>query len=174
MSKVIISDASTLILLQKIDLLERLAKNFEFIIPEEIYKETVIKGKIKKSSDSYQIENKIKDNLIKIKKIKNRNNVNKIINEFGTAEGEAEAIVLFLELKADILATDDHKSINVCKAYKIPFMTALTFVVDACIKKFITTNEAKKMIEELSVYGRYKDELIYKALSYLEAEKWQN
>jgi len=171
MSKVIISDASTLILLQKIDLLERLAKNFEFIIPEEIYKETVIKGKIKKSSDSYQIENKIKDNLIKIKKIKNRNNVNKIINEFGTAEGEAEAIVLFLELKADILATDDHKSINVCKAYKIPFMTALTFVVDACIKKFITTNEAKKMIEELSVYGRYKDELIYKALSYLEAEK---
>ena len=109
MNKIIISDASTLILLQKIDLLGKLTKNFEFIIPEEVYREAVIIGKEKKFSDSYQIENVIKQNLIKVKKIKNIGSVNKIINEFGTAEGETEAIVLFLELKADILATDDHK-----------------------------------------------------------------
>lgn len=171
MDKIVVSDASTLILLQKIDLLDMLVKNFDFIIPEEIYKEAVLKGKDKKFSDSYQIEDKTNKNLIRIKKVKDRNKINKIMNEFGTAEGETEAIVLFLELKADILATDDHKSINVCKAHKIPFMTALTFVVDACIKKSITTNEAKKMIEKLRLYGRYKDELIYKALSYVEAEK---
>ena len=171
MNKIIISDASTLILLQKIDLLGKLTKNFEFIIPEEVYREAVIIGKEKKFSDSYQIENIIKQNLIKVKKIKNIGSVNKIINEFGTAEGETEAIVLFLELKADILATDDHKSINVCKAYKIPFMTALTFVLDSHIRKFVTNNGAKKMIEDLSVYGRYKDELIYQALRYLEDKK---
>ena len=78
---------------------------------------------------------------------------------------------LNLELKANILATDDHKSINVCKAYKIPFMTALTFVLDSHIRKFVTNNGAKKMIEDLSVYGRYKDELIYQALRYLEDKK---
>ena len=171
MSKIIVSDASTLILLQKISLLDKLVKNFEIIIPEEVYKETVLNGKEKKISDAYQIENKIKENLIKVKKIKNKDSVNKIMNEFGTAEGETESIILFLELKADIFATDDHKSINVCKAYKIPFMTALTFVVDGCIKKSIANNEAKKMIGELSMYGRYKDELIYKALSYLEDKK---
>ena len=171
MNKIIVSDASTLILLQKISLLGNLAKNFEFIIPEEVYKEAVIKGKEKKFSDSYQIENKIKENLIKVKKIKDKNRINEIINEFGTAEGETEAIILFLELKADVLATDDHKSINVCKVYNIPFMTALTFVLNSRIGKFVTNNEAKKMIQNLSVYGRYKDELIYKALSYLEDKK---
>ncbi len=171
MSKIIVSDASTLILLQKISLLDKLAENFEFIIPEEVYKETVINGKAKKFSDAYQIENKIKENLMKVKKIKDKNRVNKIINEFGTAEGESESIILFLELKADILATDDHKSINVCRAYNIPFITALAFVLYSHIRKFVANNEAKKMIEELSIYGRYKDELIYKALSYLEAKK---
>ena len=171
MDQIIVSDSSTLILLQKISLLDKLVRNFEFIIPEEVYKETVIKGKEKKFSDSYQIENKIKENLIKVKKIRDRGSVNKIMNEFGTAEGETEAIALFLEFKADILATDDHKSINVCKAYKIPFMTALTFVVDARARRSINAAEAKNMIEELSAHGRYKDELIYNALKYLEAEK---
>lgn len=171
MDKIIVSDASTLILLQKIDLLDMLVKNFDFIIPQEVYKEAVLKGKDKKFSDSYQIENKIDKNLIKIKKIKDRNKINKIISEFGTAEGETEAIVLFLELKGDILATDDHKPINVCKAYKIPFMTALTFVVDSYIKKSVTIDDARKMIEKLRLYGRYKDELIHKALSYVEDEK---
>ena len=171
MNSIIVSDASTLILLQKIELLGILVKNFEFMIPEEVYRETVLKGKAKKFSDSYQIENKIKNSLIKIKKIKDKNKFNEIINEFGTAEGETEAIVLFLELKADILASDDHKSINICKLYKIPFMTALTFVVDSFNRKIISKDEGKKMIENLGVYGRYKDELIYKALSCLEGKK---
>ena len=171
MVKIIISDASTLILLQKIELLDKLVKNFEFIIPEEVYNESVIRGKEKKFSDSYQIQDKIEKSLIKIKKIKDRHKADRIINDFGIAEGETEAIVLFLELKADILATDDHKSINVCKAYKIPFMTALTLVLDSYIGKYVTKNDAKKMIEGLGIFGRYKDELIYKALSYLEAGK---
>ena len=50
-------------------------------------------------------------------------------------------------------------------------MTALTFVLDSHIRKFVTNNGAKKMIEDLSVYGRYKDELIYQALRYLEDKK---
>ncbi len=165
------SDASTLILLQKIDLLDKLVKNFKIIISEGIYEEAVLKGKARKFSDSYQIENKINENLIKIVKIKGKNKAHEMINEFGIGEGEAEAIVLFLQEKADILATDDHRSINVCKVYKIPFMTALTFVLDSCKRKILRKNEAKEMVENLGVYGRYKDELIDKTLSYLEVEK---
>ena len=142
-------------------------KNFRFIIPQEVYNEAVIKGKKVKSKDSYLIENKINKNIIKVKKVKDKKRVNKIINEFGLAKGETEAIVLFLEERADILAIDDHKAINVCKIYKIPFMTALTFVINAFNTKLIMENEAKEMIQDLGVYGRYKDELIYKALSYI-------
>lgn len=171
MNKLIVADASSLILLQKISLLDRLVINFEFILPEEVYKEAVIKGKAKKFSDSYQIEDKISKNLMKVKKIKDKTKVNQIINEFGLAKGETEAIALFLQEKADVLAIDDHKPINVCKAYRIPFITTLSLVLDAYYRRIITKSEAKKMIEDLDVYGRYKDELIYKALNYLEAKK---
>ncbi len=165
MYKLVVSDASTLILLQKITLLDKAVNNFNFIIPQEVYNEAVIKGKEIKSKDSYLIENKINDVLIKIKKINDEIKVKNIINEFGLALGETEAIVLYLQEKADILATDDHKAINLCKIYKIPFMTALTLVIAAFDMELISKNEAKDMVKNLDIYGRYKDELVYKALS---------
>jgi len=164
---VIISDASSLVLLQKIGLLEILIKKFEVSIPAEVYKEAVVRGKEKKSSDAYLIEEKIRNNFIKIKSVKGSDKVTKVIEEFGLGGGEAEAIILFLEQKADVLATDDHKAINACKIFEIPFITALTFILNAFEDKLIEKNKAKKMIEELGIYGRYKDELIYKALKYL-------
>ncbi len=167
MKKIIVSDASTLILLQKIVLLDRLVKNFKFIISQEIYNESVLEGKKVKSKDSYLIEDKINKKMINIKKIKEEKKVNEIIDEFGLEKGEAEAITLFLQENADILAIDDHKAINICKIYKIPFMTALTFVITAFDAKLVMKNEAKQMIRELSIYGRYKNELIYEALNYL-------
>ena len=167
MGNFVISDASTLILLQKITLLDKLVKNFKFIIPQEVYNEAVIKGKKIKSKDAYLLENKINNNLITIKKIKDKKKVDYTMQEFGLGEGESEAIVLFLQENADILATDDHKAINLCKIYKIQFMTALTFVISASDIKIITKGEAKEMIIDLGVYGRYKDELIYKALNYI-------
>ena len=167
LNKIIISDASTLILLQKIILLDKLVKNFNFIIPQEVYNEAIIKGKKIKSKDSYLIENKINEDAIKVERIKNKKRFNQIIGEFGLAKGETEAIVLFLEKNGDLLAIDDHKSINVCKIYKIPFMTALTFVLNACDAKLIKKNEAEEMIKNLSIYGRYKDELINKAMNYI-------
>lgn len=171
MSKVIVSDASTLVLLQKVALLDKLIKNFEFIIPQEVYKEAVIKGKNIKSKDSYLIEDKINKNTIKVKEVKDKKRISEIIKEFGLGEGETEAIVLFLQENADFLATDDHKAINVCKIYRIPFMTALTFVIKAFEIKIINKSETKDMVKNLSIYGRYKDELTYKALNYLGDEK---
>ena len=171
MHKIVVSDASTLILLEKITLLDKLLKNFSFIISSEVYNEAIIKGKKVKSEDSYSIENKINKNLIQVKEIKNKKRLNEIIKEFGLGEGEAEAIILFLQENADFLATDDHKAINACKIHKIPFMTALAFVIECFDIKLIAGNEAKEMIRDLSIYGRYKDELIYKALNIIGEKK---
>ena len=146
-------------------MLDRLLKNFKCIIPQEVYNEAVIKGIKIKSKDAYLLETNINNNLIKIKKIKDEKRINDIIKEFGLGRGESEAIALFLQENADILAADDHKAINVCKIYRIPFMTALTFVVSASDIKLIAKDEAKEMIKDLGVYGRYKYELIYKALN---------
>lgn len=171
LEKIVVSDASTLILLQKIMLLDKLVKNFSFIIPNEVYDEAVAKGKKIESKDAYLIESKVNKSLINVKKIKDKKKFNHIIKEFGLGKGEAEAVVLFLQERADVLAVDDHKAINVCRIYQIPFMTALTFAVSSYNNNTLNRDESKKMIERLGIYGRYKDEMIYRALSYLEAKK---
>jgi len=172
MTKKIISDASTLILLEKVGLLDNLAKNINFIIPWEVYKEAVVEGKLRQYADAHKIDRKISKNLIKISEIKDYKKSNEIIKEFGIGKGETEAIILFFEEKADLLAVDDHKPINVCKVYNIPFMTALNLVLKSYRTKIIDFKEAEEMIKNLGIYGRYKDELIYRALKLLEAKKW--
>jgi predicted nucleic acid-binding protein len=163
LDKIIISDASTLILLQKIALLDKLLKNMRFIIPSEVYQEAVTKGKAKKFSDSYRIDEHVKTRKIVVKELKNSNTAASIREEFGLGEGEAQAIALFLQENGNMLAVDDHKAVNVCKIYNIPFMTALTFVVFAHNKKVVNKEVAKDMIDNLSVFGRYKNELIHDA-----------
>ena len=167
MGRIVVADSSTLILLEKVLLLDKLVKKYNFVIPEEVHNEAVIKGKSIKSKDAYSIESKISKNTIKVEKVKDIATLNKLIGEFDLAQGEAEAIALHLEKKANILAVDDHKAINVCKIYKIPFMTALTFVVKAFKAKQIARIDAKEMIKNLEIYGRYKGDLVYKALEHV-------
>ena len=171
MTLVIISDTSSLVLLEKIKLLECLIKKTQFIIPQEVYNEAVTNGIKKKALDAYKIERKVKEGVIKIKKVKEVNKIQDIIENFGVGIGEAAAIQLFTEHQADVLATDDHKSMNVCRIYEIPFMTSLTFILNSVNNKVIKEQDAEEMIRQLSVYGRYKDELINEALKRLKGEK---
>lgn len=170
MISIIISDASSLILLEKIRLLDLLIKKFDFIIPKEVYKEAVIKGIERKLANAYRIDKKIKEGIIKIRNVKDNKKREEIIENFRVGNGEGAAVALFLEQKADMLATDDRKAINVCKVYDIPFMTSLTFVLNAFNNKLIKKQNAKNMIRQLDIYGRYKDELIYSALNKLKGD----
>ncbi|MFH1510668.1 MAG: hypothetical protein ABIF10_03170 [Candidatus Woesearchaeota archaeon] len=75
-----------------------------------------------------------------------------------------------LEERADVLAVDDHKAINMCKIYSIPFMTALTFVIFAHNRKLANKTQAREMIDNLSVFGRYKSESIHDAYKLAKSE----
>src|SRR3989338_7762887 len=170
MKKIIVSDSSTLILVQKIGLLGKLARRFKFMMPEKVYQEVVVEGKHRKTSDAYHLEEEIRKKRLIVAKVNDKAKAENIANEFGIGPGEAEALALFFQVYASIVATDDHKAINACKAFKVPFITALTFVVEAHHNRIIVGETAKEMITLLGVYGRYKDELLIKALSIVEGK----
>ena len=102
----IVKDAMVLIHLAKITLLEKSCEYFrEVIMPLMVYDE-IIKGKDKGYGDVIIIENLIKMNKIKINKIKDETLMQKA-REFNIYRGEAEALALYWQENADILATDD-------------------------------------------------------------------
>lgn len=168
---IIVSDASSLILLEKIKLLIKLIENkVNLIMPAEVYKEAVEKGKERKYADAFTIEEKINKELLKVKKIKNQMAVNKIMMDFGIEKGEAESIVLFKEIEADILATDDGLAINACKALEIPTSGCPAFVTESYHKKIINKQEALDMIKILGKVGRYSNDIIFQTIRNVEVK----
>jgi predicted nucleic acid-binding protein len=171
LNKIIVSDASTLVLLEKIDLLKRVIVKDKILIPEKVYEEVVKKGIEKNAPDAYNIKVYIERKKIEIRNIKNKEKVEKLLKEFNLGQGETEAVVLYLEQKADLLASDDHKAINLCKIYKIPFATAIAITLKYVKEKEIAYEEGRNMIMKLGKYGRYKTEIIAEALNLIGDKK---
>jgi len=150
-------DASTLILLAKIDLLRLVTENFDCVITEEVRKESAQK---KKSFDANMIVQLIKEKKLKIVKVKIKKELE---YEFRLGRGEVSTINLALKKKL-VVATDDKLAIKVCRIFDIKFVTAIDFVTGAFEKRIISKEEAKSKINKLDEYGRYDTKVIKMAL----------
>ena len=101
----IVKDSMIIIHLAKMDLLEKCCKFFrDVIIPKEVYEEIMI---CKKENIEVQIiEELVNENKIIVKRIKDSNLLKKA-HQFNIQRGEAEAVALYWQEKAEYLASDD-------------------------------------------------------------------
>lgn len=96
-----------LIHLAKISVLENSCEFFEeVIIPRKIWKETVEIGREKKYPDAALIDEMIKKDKIDVVDVEEKEFIDRA-KKFNIQGGEAEAVALYWEKEADILATDD-------------------------------------------------------------------
>ncbi|MBI4176675.1 MAG: hypothetical protein HY518_05695 [Candidatus Aenigmarchaeota archaeon] len=102
----IVKDSMVLIHLAKTSLLKSSCSCFgNVIIPEEVFRETVEEGMSRGYGDAMTISNLIKEKAIAVKKAKDA--FVRKANQFNIQRGEAEAVALYWQEKADMLATDD-------------------------------------------------------------------
>lgn len=142
----IVFDASTLILLAKIDLLQIVLCQYKGVIPELVKEEIAYKNTMDTKLIVQQIREK---NLIVIKNPV-QEKMKLILKDFPFGKGEAAAFLIAKE-KDDILATDDGLAIKVCKIFGVGFVTAIHFLIKAHLDKSI----ALVKLELLKKYGRY-------------------
>ena len=149
----IVLDASTLILLAKIEILETFALNFpeKLIIPSGVKKEACRK----EAEETPLIENLLRKNTIRVLKVKDSKIVKRLMKDFHINGGEAEAVSLALQEKALIVATDDRNAIRACKMLKIDFTTAIAILIRTFEKKLIDKDEAVIKLQKLEVIARY-------------------
>ena len=158
----IVFDSSTLILLAKAELLDAFIDDYKkvVIVPQEVNEECCSR---KDSFDALLIRKRIEEKKIKTAKIHNVELGKRFMKDFSIDRGEAEALVLFLEKKALLLAVDDKNAIKACKILKIPFASALTILVRLVARGIIESDDARKKIDIFAKYGRYKDTMIKEA-----------
>ncbi|HLC85734.1 MAG TPA: hypothetical protein VJG30_00385 [Candidatus Nanoarchaeia archaeon] len=155
----IIIDSSTLILLSKIGVLDTVINNskMKIVLTEWIVKELTAK----KTNDAVLIEERIKNEKLKVEKIKSTL-TNGLIKDFNIGKGEAEILAFVLENKLPVI-TDDKKAINICRIFNLEFTTAISIVVSLYNKKIINQELFSVYLKKLEKYGRYNDEIINKA-----------
>jgi len=162
----IVFDASTLILLAKIELLDVFVSSFSggILIPEIIRDEVCIKGR----EETPLFTRLIEDKKIHVLKVKADKAIRKIMDDFHVAEGEAAAIILALDKKASLVATDDRNAIRACKALKLDFTTAAAVLIRAFEKNLIDKTEALSKIQKLESVARYNRAIIEEAKKLIE------
>lgn len=154
----LIFDASTFILLSKIDLLEIFISNFDrrILIPEMIRTEVCIEGQ----DETPLLVRLIKEKKISVLKVKSNRLTRKFMEDFNIDMGEAEVLALALEEKASIVATDDRNAIRACKVLKIDFITAISVLIRTLEKKLIDKEEAIIKLKKLGSVARYNQAII--------------
>lgn len=162
-------DASTLILIAKVEVLDVFLDDVKVkvVIPAEVEKECCA---VKKSFDALMIQKAVQESKIKVMEVKNKKLVAKLRGDFGLGRGEAEAIALALEERAQILGIDDKNGINACKLLSIPFTTAIGILIRLREKRVLTADEALTKLTALGRHGRYKQSILDDARQRLEAK----
>ncbi len=148
----IVSNASTLILLAKINSLSIFLGDInKLAIPKVVYSEIAAK---KDSFEFLLVNKEIEKKRIVLIDVE-REKYSKLLQQFKLDEGEAAAYALLKKIKGKAILTDDGELIKLCKIENVPFITAMAVIVKLFKKKILTKTDAFEKLEKLYDYGRY-------------------
>ena len=93
-----------------------------------------------------------------------------ITGRFQPGQGEAEAIALALDKKAQIVGIDGKNGIDACRVLGIAFTTAVGILIRSRENGLLEKPDAIAKLALLAMHGRYKHSIIEDARLKLEAK----
>ena len=163
----IIFDSSTLILLAKAGLLDDFLRDYQgkFFVPLAVEAESCSR---KKTFDSLLLRKRIEEGKIKVAKVVDNQLCEQLMQDFNLARGEAETLVLAIEKKAKLVATDDRNAIKACRVLKLSYASAINILIRMAGRGAIEADRLESSLSALLKCGRYSDEIIHDAKKKLQ------
>jgi len=141
----VVSNSSPLIHLARISRLELLQELFqEVVIPPAVYREVVVEGRGKPGADLVQSASWIKVEQLRDQALKR--SLTLILDE-----GEAEAIALAVEKRAELVLLDEREARVIAKRLGLKVTGTLGVIVKA--KRLNLLNSVKEELEKLKATG---------------------
>lgn len=153
---ILVADASTLITLARIgrlDLLRQLAGIVH--IPEAVYGEVVTRGAGRPGAGEIALAE-----WISRRPVRDRRAVNRLRNRIGW--GEAEAIVLALELGADAVILDDATARRVGEAEGQKVLGLLGLLLESKTRGIVSA--VRPLLDEMVAAGFFVDDALYRLI----------
>lgn len=147
-------DASSLILLNKADLLDYLLERTQIVVPESVYSEVVEVGIERGYKDAFELQTHFDAGKIKIAKVE-KETQKRIEKRFGLTGGERDTVALVYRKRKLLIFCDDKRGITACKTLSIKFTTALEFLGILFDEKRIGKDETQRALDKLRKFGWY-------------------
>jgi predicted nucleic acid-binding protein len=162
--RLLVADASSLILLCKTGVLEPLLTVRTVILPRAVYDEVCAPPLLERFLDARLVASLVADGRLEVTVLEAPPH---LPIELGA--GEAETIGLFVQEKADAVLTDDGRAIRACRLLGIPFLASPRIVVELARLGALPAAAARRALERLAVHGRYGPDVIGAAFERLAA-----
>lgn len=161
--KLIIADATPLILLAKLSLLDVLCEQFRLIVPPAVALEATERQEL---ADARYIQKLIDEGCLKIEKADHKKS-SALEKEWGIGKGEAAVLVL-AAVEHGVVMTDDFAAIRVAKALRLPFITTPRMLVEFQKQNLLSLDLARAKLIEFKKHAWISPAIIAKMTDILE------
>ncbi len=169
MNSICVADTSSLILLERVVILQDLVVHYNVFIAGHVYSELV-----SNDNSNTQKFNQFKDNnSLTVHSVDSLNDIDE--PPLSLHKGEQETIALFYHCKNNygtnvFIVIDDKKGAQYCKRNDIPFINALLVPKILFYKNVISEFKYMETFRALKHIGRYSDHILSSADSFTEQE----
>lgn len=166
---IVVSDTTPILSLLKAGRLELLKDLYQtVVIPKAVYSELT-------SNANYQDEREEieKCAFLVVEKVYDRDSVSALRNATGLDYGESEALVLYMEKKADLLLIDEQKGRGVAKKMSVEHVGTMGVLMLAFDEGFMSSREVRDTLDiMLTCDIRLSRKLCNKVLAYVGLEEY--
>ncbi|MEW6365034.1 MAG: hypothetical protein AB1714_10395 [Acidobacteriota bacterium] len=134
-------DADCLIKLTKAGLKELVAHHNTVTIPQVVWAEVVVAGKVKGMPDALVVEENV-----------NRGVISLVQHREDTRSGDRAIVVLFDPRRFDAVATDDARLARLLRSYGIPFVLPAMMIHRALLDGELDLDTAKDALRRLAPF----------------------
>jgi len=165
----VVSNSSPIIYLAKLGKLKLISSLFEkVIIPPEVHKEVVLRGREEKFSEVLAIEEAMDEGWIRKKTVKPDRKLLRFAPELD--RGEVEVISLSKKVGADLVLIDDASGRKVAESFGLTAKGTLYVLLSAYKKKLMSKGETEACLGRLVAAGfRLSPELYSRVLGELRS-----
>lgn len=161
--KLIIADATPLILMAKLDLLNVFCDHFNVAISSTVALEATCRDNL---ADARYIQKLIDDRRIQVKGTDFRN-TSTLQKQWGIGKGEAEILTLALSEQA-VIITDDFAVIRVAKTMSLKFTTTPMMIVELQRQKLLSMELARSKLTELDRHAWINPQILNRVKQILQ------
>ncbi|MCW3998623.1 MAG: hypothetical protein NWE93_00095 [Candidatus Bathyarchaeota archaeon] len=164
-----VKDSMILIHLAKGGVLREACEMFgQVIIPPSVHAEVVERGIKAQYPDAFVVQKLEKEGVIKVVKVTDEKLLGEL-KKYGLHSGELEAVTLYIQKKANVIASNDDKVRQLRLILNLNLISSLEIIFILAKNKIITKSRAIRCLRELKKIGWFSNNVVESIM--MEVEK---